>query len=68
LTKNLTRPFEILNGTDFSLSHSEDVNYSKTRCRVRPYILIMVSVEGFAPGKDNLCPFHSHYAILEVVV
>jgi hypothetical protein len=32
LTRSLARPFEIKNGVDFSLSHSEDVNYSKTRC------------------------------------
>jgi hypothetical protein len=29
---NLTRPFEIQNGRDFSLNHLEDVNYPRTWC------------------------------------
>ncbi len=31
LMMNLTRPFKIQNGAYFSLSHSKDVNYPKTK-------------------------------------
>jgi hypothetical protein len=65
---NLARPFKIQNGMDFSLSHLEDVNYPKQGTMVRPFILVMVNVEGFAFCKDNLCPFRNHYAIFEVVI
>jgi len=34
---------------------------------VRPCILVMVGVEGFALCKENLCPFHNHYAVFKVV-
>jgi len=61
LMMNLARPFEIQNGVDFSLSHSEDVNYQTKGAMVRPYIV--VDVEGFALCKDGLHPFHSSYAV-----
>jgi hypothetical protein len=35
---------------------------------VKPCILVVASVEGFAPCKDDLCPFHSHYANLEATI
>jgi hypothetical protein len=68
LMMNLTRPFEIQNGADFSLSHSEDKTYPKKSAMVRPCISIVANVEGFALYKNGLRPFHSHYAVFEVVV
>jgi hypothetical protein len=32
LMMSLAKPFEIQNGANFSLCHSEDVSYPKTRC------------------------------------
>ncbi len=43
-------------------------NLSKKSAMVRPCISIVANVEGFAVCKDGLCPFHSYYAIFEVVV
>jgi hypothetical protein len=28
----------------------------------------VANVEGFAPCKDDLCPFRNHYAILETTI
>jgi hypothetical protein len=67
---SLTRPFEIQNGADFSLSLSKDMSYPKIRYKymARPCILVVANVEGFALCKDNLYPFCNHYAVLEVAV
>jgi hypothetical protein len=65
---SLARSFKIQNGMNFSLNHSEHVNYPKQGTMVKPCILVVAGVEGFAPCKDNLHPFHSHYANLEAVV
>jgi len=35
---------------------------------VRPCFLVVATIERFALCKDNLCPFHSHYAIFEIFV
>ncbi len=70
LMMSLARPFEIQNGADFSLSLSKDMSYPKIRYKymARPCILVLANVEGFALCKDNLYPFCSHYAVLEVAV
>jgi hypothetical protein len=65
---NLARPFKIQNGADFSLSHLEDMSSPKEGAMVRPFILVMVNIEGFALCKDNLWPFRNHYAIFEATI
>ncbi len=67
LMMSLTKPFEIQNGADFSLSHLKDMNYQKKGVMVKPCILVVVGVERFAPCKDDLCPFSNHYVIIETI-
>jgi hypothetical protein len=50
------------------LSHSEDVSYPKQGTMVRPCVLVVASVEGFARCKNGLCPFHNHYVVFEANV
>jgi len=54
--------------TKLFLNNSVDVSYQKKGVMVRPCILVVVDVERFTLCKDDLSPFHSHYAILEVIV
>ncbi len=68
LMMSSARPFKIQNGADFSLSHSEDVSYPKQGTMVRPCVLVVASVEGFARCKNGLCPFHNHYVVFEANV
>jgi hypothetical protein len=35
---------------------------------VRPYISIVVSIEGFAPCKDGLRPFCNHYVVFKAII
>jgi len=50
---SLTRPFEIQNGMDFSLSHLEDVNCPKKSAMVGPCNLFMVDIERIIDCKDG---------------
>jgi hypothetical protein len=68
LMMNITKPSEIQNGADFSLSHLEDMSYPRKGAMVRPCILVVASVEGFTPCKNDLRPFCNHYVVFETVL
>jgi hypothetical protein len=61
---SLAMPFEIQNGTEFSLNHLEDVNYPKKGVMVKPYILVVAIVERFALCKNN----YAHYVVFEIAI
>jgi hypothetical protein len=63
---NLARPFKIQNGMNIYLNNLEDLSYPRKGVMARPCISVVVGIERFTPCKNDLCSFHSHYAILEV--